>query len=197
MFRSFWPIFARKPRPSPQRSPQQWNKYEDINHRNSDVSPPFRIVRAGVPQGIVPEVGGRGGPPPPAGAAAAGAPGAADDMSFYLDKLMKMIPTEVIGLYLVGSGIIPDDQHAYLLGWSTVCLIGVVIARIAGTRDKAANKPPQAGLVVVSAIAFVIWVYSLGGPFKWYMGANYKPFLGSLFVLVWTFVVPLVYTPAD
>jgi hypothetical protein len=167
------------------------------------MSSPFRIVRpsargAHAPEVmVIPEVGGGVALPQPGKPAGAGAPGPADDLSFYLDKLMKMIPTEVIGLYLVGSGIIPDDQHESLLGWSIVCLIGVVLARILGTRDKSAKKPPQVGVVVVSAVAFVIWVYSLGGPFKWYMGGSYKPFLGSLFVLGWTFVVPFFYTPAD
>src|SRR5439155_384682 len=50
------------------------------------------------------------------------APGRPERMSDYLDKLMKMIPGEIVGLYLVGSGMIPQGEGAYLLGWSLFCL---------------------------------------------------------------------------
>jgi hypothetical protein len=118
-------------------------------------------------------------------------------MSGYLEKLMKMIPGEIVGLYLVGSGIIPEGEHAYLLGWSLFCLLALFAVRIAGTRDPDRQMPPQWGAIAVSAVAYVIWIYSLGGPFRLYLGTAYKPFLGSLLVLAWTFVIPLIYTPAD
>ena len=33
----------------------------------------------------------------------------ASELGTYLEKLTKMIPAEVIALYVVGSGIIPDE----------------------------------------------------------------------------------------
>ncbi len=109
----------------------------------------------------------------------------------YLERLIKMIPGEVIGLYLIGSGFIPKDQHAGLLIWSIICLIGVVAVRAYGTTDSEENLPPQWSVVIISSVAFVIWIYSFGGVFKLY--GLHVPYIGSLLVLAWTFFVPIVY----
>ncbi len=113
----------------------------------------------------------------------------------YLERLMKMIPIEVVALYLFGSGIIPKDQHVGLLVWSIICLIGVVAVRAYGTTDSEKNLPPQWSVVIISSAAFVIWIYSLGGAFKLY--GLHVPYIGSLLVLAWTFFVPIVYKGAD
>lgn len=137
------------------------------------MSAPFRIQR---PDTVV-------------RAAAAG--GAQDDFKFYLDRLMKMIPAEVISLYLIGRGFIPLEQPVVLVVWAVVCLAGVLLVRAYGTADPEANKSPDWVHVAISAVAFVIWIYTLGGPFA---AANlYVPYVGSLLVLAWTFFVPVFY----
>src|SRR5262249_49940637 len=84
----------------------------------------------------------------------------------YLDRLMRMIPREVVALYLVGSGLIPKDESKWwLVVWTAVCLFGVFAIRMYGTRDPQAGKGPQWPSILIAAAAFVIWVYSLGGPF--------------------------------
>jgi hypothetical protein len=110
---------------------------------------------------------------------------------FYLDRLLKMIPGEVVGLYLVGSGFIPDKARAVVVVWAAVCLLGVIVVRIYGTADPKQGKPPQWGAVLISSVAFVIWIYTIGGPFAAYNLA--VPYIGSLLVLAWTFFVPLFY----
>ena len=136
------------------------------------MSAPFRIRRSGVrPTAVSRESG--------------------EEFKGYLERLVKMIPAEVVGLYLIGSGIIPEGQRVGLLVWSIVCLIGVVVVRAYGTADPEKNQTPQWSSVLISSGAFVIWLYSLGGPFEpfgWHV-----PFIGSLLVLVWTFFVPIVY----
>ncbi len=104
---------------------------------------------------------------------------------------MKMIPAEVVGLYLIGSSIVPGDQRVGLLVWSIVCLIAVVVVRIYGTVDPQKNQPPQWGVVLISSVAFVIWLYVLGGVFKLY--GLHLPYIGTLLMLVWTFFVPIFY----
>jgi hypothetical protein len=110
---------------------------------------------------------------------------------FYLERLLKMIPAEVIGLYLVGSGIIPTDQPLALTVWTIVCLVGVLAVRVYGTSDPAHNLSPDWTHIAISAVSFIIWVYTLGGPFAAW-GVS-QPWLGSLLVLAWTFFVPLFY----
>src|SRR5947207_2701854 len=69
------------------------------------------------------------------------------DFQSYLDRLIKMIPAEVIGLYLVGSGIIPVSnpattiQKTALIAWTAVCLIAVVVVRSYGTYDQTKKNP--------------------------------------------------------
>ena len=65
------------------------------------------------------------------------------DFKFYLDRLMKMIPGEVVGLYLVGSGLIPKEQAIILLIWSAICLMGVIAIKAYGTADPVNVKPPS------------------------------------------------------
>ncbi len=115
-----------------------------------------------------------------------------ESISTYLDRLMKMLPAEVLSLYLVGSGIIPEESpRGVLLGWFILCLIGVIALRVWGTSDKDAGLPVDWWHVTISAVAFIIWVYTIGGPFKLY-GVHVE-YIGSLLVLAWTFFVPLFY----
>jgi hypothetical protein len=102
-----------------------------------------------------------------------------------------MIPAEVVSLYLVGSGLIPNEQTIVLTIWTIICLIGVVVVRIYGTQDPEKKLPPDWIHIGISTAAFLIWVYSLGGPFTaWGLS---EPYLGSLLVLIWTFFVPMFY----
>ncbi len=126
------------------------------------------------------------------------APAAQTDFSSYLDRLMKMVPTEVIGLYLVGSGLIPKDQPLAVTIWALVCLAGVVAMRVWGTTDAASGQPTDWMHVGISVVAFIIWLLTLGGgPFA--TGGVFAavheqtPFLGSLLVLAWTFFAPIFY----
>jgi hypothetical protein len=120
----------------------------------------------------------------------------AESFNFYLDRLLKMIPAEVVSLYWVGRGFIPADQPIVLTIWAVVCLVGLVLLRAYGTADMAENKPTDWVHVAISSVSFVIWVYSLGGPFAAFN--LHVPYIGSLLVLAWTFFVPIFYKgPAD
>lgn len=143
------------------------------------MAAPFRIVR---PKALV--------------GAAANAP-AKDDLSTYLKRLLLMIPAEVISLYLVGAGLIPGDVSPwYITGWSIFCLAGVILVRALGTQDKAAKLDVDWIHVVISVVAFAIWIFTLGGPFAaWNL--HVPLFIGSLLVLAWTFVVPFLYKGPD
>lgn len=113
---------------------------------------------------------------------------------FYLDRLVKMIPAEVVTLYTAGIGFIPHDQKWWLIVWTLFCLLMVIVVRTYGTRDPNAPDGPQSvqvGVVIASTIAFVIWAYTLGGPFValgWHV-----PWIGSLAVLAYTFILPYFY----
>jgi ABC-type proline/glycine betaine transport system permease subunit len=117
-----------------------------------------------------------------------------ESVSQYFERLMKMIPGEVVGLYIVGSGLVPSENRWTLTIWTLFCLVAVVVVRAWGTADPTQQLGPQWTAVVISSVSFLIWVYSMGGPFAAYGIA--VPYIGSLLVLAWTFFVPLVYKGA-
>jgi hypothetical protein len=111
----------------------------------------------------------------------------------YFERLMKMIPAEVVGLYMVGRGLIPNENRGILAFWTALCLFGVVAVRIWGTADTDPQRPepPQWPVVGISSVAFLIWVYNMGGVFAAY--GLVEPYIGSLLLLAWTFFVPIFY----
>ena len=134
-------------------------------------------------------------PPARAGVEAEAAPTSADSVKDYLGRLVKLIPTEVVGFYMVGAGILDQagtpSKMAYLV-WSVICLLLVIVVRVFGTSDAKNKVPPEMPLVVISAVSFVVWLYSLGGPFTVWGVPNTYAWMA---VLVWTFVIPYLYKP--
>jgi len=116
---------------------------------------------------------------------------AGDSFDSYLDRLLKMIPGEVISLYVVGSGFIPEDEAGALIAWTLMCIAAVVLLRVYGTADRVLDQPPDWVHVVISSVAFLVFVYSMGGPFK-ALGVHI-PYMGPLLVVAWTFFLPFVY----
>jgi len=112
-------------------------------------------------------------------------------MQIYLKRLVMLIPGEVVSLYLVGNGIIPSEAKMVTIVWSILCLFFVVLVRSQATGDRANKISPQWAAVIISSISFVIWVYNMPGPFQAYNLAI--PYIGSLAILAWTFIVPWLY----
>lgn len=119
------------------------------------------------------------------------APPPATPMQSYMDRLVKLIPGEVVGIYMVGNGVIPSDQKIATVAWFIICFLLVIFVRAYATGDKANKIPPQWMAVFVSTVSFVIWAYNMPGLFQQYNLAI--PFIGSLAVLLWTFLVPFFY----
>ena len=119
--------------------------------------------------------------------------GTSDSVGFYMDRLLKMIPAEVVSLYVVGIGLIPKETATYLAVWSVICFIGLFVVRIWGTGDSKANLPPDWVHIIISAVAFIIWVYSLGSLSIFGALGIADPVIGSLLILAWTFFVPIFY----
>lgn len=107
----------------------------------------------------------------------------------YLERLVKLIPAEVVGIYLIGIGMVPQNLPPVLALWAVICLMLVIFVRSYATWEP--KKGPQWVAVSVASISFVIWAYTMGGPFQAY--GMFVPWIGSLAVLVWTFMVPYIY----
>lgn len=112
------------------------------------------------------------------------------DLAQYSDRLIRLIPSEVIGFYLVGSGVIPETNKEAMGIWAVICFIAVIVTRIYGTKS-VNDTSPQWKTVFISSVSFWIWLYQIGGPFTSY--GIHVPWIGSLIMLSWTFFIPFVY----
>ncbi|MFE0173231.1 hypothetical protein ACFWZ2_12995 [Streptomyces sp. NPDC059002] len=111
-----------------------------------------------------------------------------EDVKEHLDHMMRVIPGDVLALYLMGYAAIPRDEAAGRVVWFGICLVVLVVVRIFGTADPAAGLPPQPVGVIVPAVAFVVWVYATGGPFEdLHIAVGW---VGALAVFLTSFAVP-------
>jgi hypothetical protein len=107
---------------------------------------------------------------------------AAGPVDPWLARLVKLVPAEIVAVYLAGRPL-AADRFAEL--WPVVCLALVVIVRAWGSSDR---RGPQWISVAIAAASFVLWVHATGGRFPgWTLAAD----VAGLAVLVWTTLVPV------
>jgi hypothetical protein len=129
---------------------------------------------------------------------------ARDEPPSYPEALLKLIPAEVVGLYLGGKNAIEAYFHdssaavraaeepVFWLGWTVICFVAVIAVRRWATSDKGAAVPPEWPAVGLAAISFLVWVYSFGDVFRVTFHI-WHALVATLLVLVWTFASPQAY----
>jgi hypothetical protein len=106
----------------------------------------------------------------------------------YQDRLLKLIPAEVIATYIFLDGVLrlaPANVPVPMLRWF------VFVVLLFGTwfylsRVENVTKKHQ---LAISTIAFALWVFYLGGPFasfRWY-----SPIYGAILLPLYTFGVAI------
>jgi hypothetical protein len=125
----------------------------------------------------------------------------------YLDRLVKLIPGEIVALYLAGKVLINNNfvrggtQHPHVLSetgawiaWTLFCLIALILVRKWATSDSLAAVPAEWIAITLAGVSFLVWIYSLGDIFERVLKI-WDPLLASLLVLAWTFLSPWFYQP--
>jgi membrane protease YdiL (CAAX protease family) len=140
-----------------------------------------------------------------------------DPTKNYVDRLIKLIPAEIVSIYLAGkSGIeaaFPPggaantnqrfiSENIYWIGWTIFCFLAVFIVRAWATSDSKQSVKPEWPAVFIAAGSFVVWVYSLGDVFArptifGHDRGIWEPLLAMLIVFAWTLIVPIVYRQKD
>ena len=108
-------------------------------------------------------------------------PGRLEDV---LSRVVKLAPGEVVGLYLLGKGF---ADPSWLGWWSMACAALAVVFRVWATKSQWAS-------VLISVLAFGLWVLALGDPL---LSFTLDGRIASLAILVFTFVVPIFYKGTD
>lgn len=125
----------------------------------------------------------------------------------YIERLVKLIPAEVIAVYMLGKDIVPgadqlgtggDDDRP---GWALACLVFTFVLRaimsvdftsIRELLDPTDDKKVQWLAVIVATISFALWVYVIGDTIAFvdrlpFPVASWQAKLG---MLIWTPLVP-------
>ena len=140
--------------------------------------------------------------------------GAAEDV--YVSRLVKLVPAEAVSMYpffhsyasnFYETNFTGPRPALYIVAW--VFLAAIIIFRWAMTSSP--GHSPQYGAILITAIAFVIWVHVMKGDFGLEMVlkkpptdgldapraiggmGDIKELLSNLMLWVWTFLAPVVY----
>jgi hypothetical protein len=114
------------------------------------------------------------------------------------ERVLKYIPAEVVAFYVAAIGIVDtvaDDNKSKSAAYVIIFLVGMGAApayvwKLAGVGQ------PKRFQMFWAALAFAIWGYTLGGPFKLIDGLH-QPWIGSLLLLTVTLVAGLFSVPAQ
>jgi hypothetical protein len=108
----------------------------------------------------------------------------------YKDRLLKLIPAEVVAVYLGVFQIMTNqksEQWMYLLVFFLLLVGNIFYKMKAGVHDWVQ--------LLIASIAYFLWVCSLGGPVpNWYIGSQSAQSISAIFVPIFTFFVPLIYS---
>ena len=125
-------------------------------------------------RGILPESGST---PPPA----------AKQPDPYQDRLLKLIPAEVVAAYLAVFQVMKDSTPwLHYASFILLLLLNILYKRNAGVTDWIQ--------ILISSFAFGLWVIGLGGPDKEFLvyGEHSKT-IAAVLVPIYTAAIPLLY----
>jgi hypothetical protein len=121
-------------------------------------------------------------------------------LSDYMDRLIRLIPGEALGVYLTirgfwlgpettATGGQPADNFVDYL--PAIGILLLLVSRILGTRNATGSfASVQWGGTLLAVIAFILWVLAMGHrPFGWELDGR----ITSTLVDVFSFMVPYVY----
>lgn len=112
----------------------------------------------------------------------------------YQERLLKLIPTEVVSVYLALSLLLSNmstdqDPHQglHLVVFFILLVINILYKRNGGVTDWKQ--------LVITSLAFIIWVLSLGGPLakEFQLFGESSKTIGVILTPLFTMIVPLIY----
>jgi hypothetical protein len=109
----------------------------------------------------------------------------------FLQVLLKLIPSEVIAVFIFIQGVMPRVLLPHLvIALMLVAITPLYLRWASGVRSR-----PQ---LVVSTLSLVVWIYAMGvGPFRFLRAPWYEPWHGAVALAVWTLVPPIFLTPRE
>ncbi|MCX6236737.1 MAG: hypothetical protein NTY07_04100 [Bacteroidia bacterium] len=112
----------------------------------------------------------------------------------YQSKLAKLIPAEVVGVYIFINGILPASTGVdkyLILRWIIFGVLFIINPFYLRYASAVTNKKQ----IVITTIGFAVWAFSLGGSLM-VIGsdADFSRLVGSIILALYTLVVPMFIT---
>lgn len=115
------------------------------------------------------------------------------ELDTYKDRLFKYIPADVVAAWTAITGLISGAQISPGIFWVLFFVFIVLTALWTHRQTSQKDQPPAKIQIVIASIAFIVWVFALGGSsspfsaFSWY-----SQVYGSILLIVYTLAVPLI-----
>lgn len=108
-----------------------------------------------------------------------------DEENSFLQVLLKLIPSEVIAVFIFVQGVMPRSLAPHLVvALLLVAITPLYLSRAVGVRSRVQ--------LVVSTISLVVWIYAMGaGPLRFVRPPWYEPWHGAVALAVWTLIPPM------
>ena len=103
----------------------------------------------------------------------------------FLQVLVKLIPSEVIAVFIFIQGVMPRVLLPHLvIALLLVCITPVYLYWAGGVRSRQQ--------LVISTLSLVVWVYAMGvGPLRFVKPPWYEPWHGAVALALWTLIPPM------
>lgn len=110
----------------------------------------------------------------------------------YFDKLLKYIPTEIVGAWIAITGLIKSASNipTNTILWTLLIIFTGLTALYILKQTSEPKKPIAVKQITISTIAFVVWVFALGEPFD--SLSFYNPIYGSILLIIYNLTIPLI-----
>ena len=107
----------------------------------------------------------------------------------YFDRLFKYIPAEIVAAYIFVLGVVKQLTNAgevKIVHWSLLILFSFLTPLYLWRVQKVLKLQQH----IISILAFIIWVFALGGPFA--LCTWYNPVYGALLLPVFTLIAAII-----
>ena len=117
----------------------------------------------------------------------------------YAAQIVKLIPTEIVGVYLGFQNLV--DSLAEPSRYITQLVFFIIILGIAPLYLKRVGGITDNRQRMIAIISYCIWSISLGGPFAYLLTKYESPIsaqiIGGALIMIYTLVVPMLYKKPD
>ena len=127
----------------------------------------------------------------PEGLRVARSPTTTSQKDDFASALVKYIPAEIVAAFVFINGVMGSTAKPAIWAYWVVFALLLILTPLYLLRvTKEPNKPPAVAQIVVSTIAFAIWVFAIGGPFGQYTW--YASWYGAVLLALYTMVIPII-----